>query len=183
MPDYRAESTEKKVYRWKRSAFGQAVASHGEANRKCLQTQRRIRREPDASATWVISTAGSGSFLDLTGASCLFSSLALPGCSAELDSPLLFLDLLGAFSQRLAAGRKQQAVGQGCAYNSSGSPAAGTACWASTVSLTGVAVMGPEVGMGTMEGLPLFSFIPGPGALNLRDLESPGSLWPPWSDA
>ena len=32
----------------------------------------------------------NGSFLDLTGASCLFSPLALPGRSAELDSPLLF---------------------------------------------------------------------------------------------
>ena len=43
--------------------------------------------------------------------------------------------------------------------------------------------MGPEVGKGKREELPLLSFTPGPGALNLRDLESPGSLWLPRSDA
>lgn len=32
-------------------------------------------------------------------------------------------------------------------------------------------VMGPEVGMGMIEGLPLLPFTPGPGALHLRDLE------------
>lgn len=35
--------------------------------------------------------------------------------------------------------------------------------------------MGPEVGMGKTEGLALLSFTPGPGALNLRDLESQGA--------
>ena len=88
------------------------MASHGEANRKCLQTQRRARREQDASAAPHISTVGNGSFLDLTRASCLFSPLELPGRSSELDCPSLFLDLLGAFSERPAAGRKQQAVGR-----------------------------------------------------------------------
>ena len=58
--DYRAESKEKEVYRWKKPALWQAVASHGEANRKCLQTQRRIRREQGASAARVISTAERG---------------------------------------------------------------------------------------------------------------------------
>ena len=137
MLDYRAESKEETVYCWqKRSAFGQAVASHGEANRKCLQTQRRVRREQDASARSLISTAGNGSFLDLSCASCLFSSLVLPGRSSELDSPSLFLDLLGAFSKCPSAGRKQLSPGQGCPCNSSGSRAAGAASWASTVPLT-----------------------------------------------
>ena len=88
------------------------MASHGEANRKCLQTQRRARREQEAPATSRISAAGNGSFLDLTHASRLFSPLVLPGRSSELDFPSLFLDLLGAFSERPAAGRKQLSVGR-----------------------------------------------------------------------
>ena len=88
------------------------MASHGEANRKCLQTQRRARREQEAPATSRISAAGNGSFLDLSRASCLFIPLVLPGRSSELDSPSLFLDLLGAFSECPAAGRKQLSVGR-----------------------------------------------------------------------
>ena len=70
--------------------------------------ETRVHRERDALATALIGAAGKkGSFLDLTPASCFFNSLCFRGCSAELDSPLLFLDLLGAFSQGPAAGRKQ----------------------------------------------------------------------------
>ena len=106
----------------------------------------------------------------------------LRGCSAELDSPLLFLDLLGAFSQGPAAGRKQRRHWAGLLLKLLWQPCG----WDTALSVhgpfngtRGQNVMGPEVGMGKMEGLPLLSFTPGPGALNLRDLESPGSLWLP----
>lgn len=177
-PDYRADSRERQFTGGRKDLPSDKRLR--EASLKSLQRRSRARREGRFSHSLISAASTQGSFPDLTLLPVPLTPCAR-GCSADRGAPLLFLDLHGP-SHR--AGSRQAAAAPW------GRPAPvtplGPSGWESALSghrpphgPRGRNVMGPEVGMGTMEGLPLLPFTPGPGALHLRDLESPGSQWPP----
>ena len=139
----------------------------------CLRTSSRLSRwgKPEVPADAETRAQGAGRFshapyqrsrkwvVHLTRASCLFSPLVLPGRSSVLDSPSLFLDLLGAFSERPAADRKQLSVGRAAPVTRLAAVRLGQRAEIHRLS-QGWGVMGPEVGMRRWKGCLCFLTLP-----------------------
>ena len=170
------------IYGWqKRSAFWQAVAFHCEANRKCLQ----IHRCHQQGAGWLHPHLLSTKPSEVSHSLCRFVLPVSPlPCASSL---LCWVDvLLCAFSKSPSgpAGCRKQRCSAADLLRITCLTAVQLGqyvCWAPTCLPTGVAEMRPEVIMGTVVGVPFFSFTPRSGALHLRLLGNPRSLWPPWS--